>query len=301
MANTPITALQGEYHEQHALARYTSWRVGGEAERFYRPKDLDDLQLFLQQLPSDEPITWLGLGSNVLIRDGGIPGTVILTLNRLNQLRLLDEHTVYVQAGVTCAKLSKFCVKHGFEKGAFFAGIPGTVGGALAMNAGAYGGETWPHVQRVMLLDRYGVLTEHDAAEFKVGYREVHWPKDCYFAAGIFHFDIGDGGQTKQDLKALMKKRNDSQPIGSLSCGSVFRNPPGDHAARLIESCGLKGYRIGGAMVSKKHANFILNDDGATAADLESLIRYVHDTVLLKAGVDLIQECHFLGVAGKTQ
>src|SRR3990167_3289030 len=158
--NIHFNNLRGELIYDHNLARYTSWRVGGNAEQFYRPADLKDLQNFLMQLPADEPLTWLGLGSNVLIRDGGIAGTVILTLNRLNQIGLVEPHIIRAEAGVTCAKLAKFCVKAGFENGAFFAGIPGTVGGALAMNAGAFGGETWQQVQQVETINRQGKITQ---------------------------------------------------------------------------------------------------------------------------------------------
>jgi UDP-N-acetylmuramate dehydrogenase len=290
-----LSELQGEYRENHPLARYTSWRVGGAAERFYRPANLHDLQKFLKTRPLDEPLTWLGLGSNVLVRDGGIKGTVILTLNRLNVIELLDEHTVYAQAGVTCAKLAKYCVAHGFEKGAFFAGVPGTVGGALHMNAGAFGGQTWEHVQAVDMLDHRGGLIRYEPHDFSIAYREVTYPKERYFAAGFFHFEKGDGAMAKSGVKALLAKRNATQPIGTFSCGSVFRNPPDDYAARLIESCGLKGYRIGGAVVSEKHANFILNDQNASASDVEALINYVQQQVKEITGQALVRECHIVG------
>src|SRR3990167_10260987 len=160
MDSSQFKQLRGKLYFNHSLARYTSWRVGGRAECFYRPADLLDLQHFLAQLPDHEPITWLGLGSNVLIRDGGIAGTVILTLHGLNQIGLVEPHIIRAEAGVTCAKLAKFCVKAGFENGAFFAGIPGTVGGALAMNAGAFGGETWQQVQQVETINRQGKITQ---------------------------------------------------------------------------------------------------------------------------------------------
>lgn len=287
--------LRGDLLYDHNLAEYTSWRVGGNAERFYRPADMKDLQNFIAQLPADEPLTWLGLGSNVLIRDGGIPGTVILTLNRLNEIAIISPGVIRAEAGVTCAKLAKFCVKAGFEKGAFFAGIPGTVGGALAMNAGAFGGETWRHVQRVETMDHRGQIFQRTPEEFKIAYRHVEGLNNQYFAAGYFHFAAGDAAQTKEDVQQLLKKRSETQPIGSYSCGSVFRNPPNDYAARLIETAGLKGTKIGDAEVSQKHANFILNLGKATAADLENLIQLVHDRVREIHGVQLIKEVHILG------
>lgn len=287
--------LRGELLKNHDLARYTSWRIGGPADTFYRPADLADLQDFLKQLPVDEPLTFLGLGSNVLVRDKGVRGTVVLTLSRLNELKLINETQVYAQAGVTCAKLSKFCMDHGFESGAFFAGIPGTVGGALAMNAGAFGGETWRQVQAVEVLTHRGEIKKKAANEFSVAYRRVDGLNGDYFIAGIFEFVQGDMEKAKASIKTLLKKRSDTQPIGTYNCGSVFRNPLNDHAARLIEACGLKGFSIGEAQVSEKHANFILNTGEAKAADVEALIQKIQDTVLDKFNVKLVTEVHVIG------
>ncbi|ABS78102.1 UDP-N-acetylenolpyruvoylglucosamine reductase [Coxiella burnetii] len=309
-----FTRLRGELFCDHPLARYTSWRVGGKAERFYRPADLFDLQDFLTQLPSDEPLTWLGLGSNVLIRDGGIKGTVILTLNRLKELSVVNSQLVFreksgtedffsgngktiirAEAGVTCAKLAKFCVSQGLEDGAFFAGIPGTVGGALAMNAGAFGGETWRTVIGVETMNHQGEILKRTPDEFKIHYRQVEGLENQFFIAGYFCFNHGDPDKAKTAINALLKKRNLSQPIGKYSCGSVFRNPPGDYAARLIESAGLKGKSIGNAEVSEKHANFILNKGNASAADIEALIHYVAQHVSQNHGIQLVKEVHIIG------
>ena len=287
--------LRGELKRDYSLARFTSWRVGGDAEYFYRPADLSDLQNFLKQWPSTEPIHWIGLGSNILIRDGGVKGVVILTLSRLKEISKIDERTVKAQAGVTCAKLAKFCANVGFENGAFFAGIPGTVGGALAMNAGAFGGETWRHVIEVETLDRKGQLHRRKPEEFSVGYREVKGLNEQYFVSGYFQFQLGSLEKSQQAIKNLLRQRNDSQPIGILSCGSVFRNPPGDFAARLIDTAGLKGMRVGDAYVSDKHANFIINDGKATSSDIEQLIQKVADRVEKIHGVRLIPEVRFLG------
>lgn len=299
MLDTPTTHT--EFHGQlllnEPLADYTSWHIGGIARRLYKPANLTDLSAFLSTLPDNEPLTWLGLGSNVLIRDGGVNGTVILTLGALSELSLSPENIVRAEAGVTCAKLAKFCAKEHFSEGAFFAGIPGTVGGALAMNAGAFGGETWTHVVAVETIDKKGRIRKRLLKDFQVGYREVKGLLDEWFVAGHFCFPKGDVEKTQQTIKALLKKRSETQPIGLLSCGSVFRNPPGDYAARLIEACGLKGKKIGGACVSTKHANFIINSDHATAHDVEQLIQWVQDTVQQQTGVLLIKECHFIGDA----
>ena len=297
-------ALKGQLAYDHPLARYTSWRVGGPAKIFYAPTDLDDLSHFLASLPENEEIVWLGLGSNVLIRDGGIDGVVIMTHPALSKLEQLENGTVRAEAGLTCAKLAKFCTRLGLVEGAFFAGIPGTVGGALAMNAGAFGGETWPHVIGVETIDRQGRMRFRHATDFKVGYREVQGLTDEWFVAGHFVFarsqedsDLASvQAQTKEAIRVLLKKRADTQPIGTLNCGSVFRNPPGDYAGRLIEACGLKGMRIGGAEVSPKHCNFIINDGTASAADLEALIRHVVHAVKLKQGIELILEAKIIGV-----
>lgn len=299
MTQKKFNHLRGDLFYDHNLARYSSWRVGGDAERFYRPADLADLKNFLDQLPQYEPLTWLGLGSNVLIRDGGIAGTVILTLNRLKEMKLCNKEAgkiiIRAEAGVTCAKLARFCTSHRLEGGAFFAGIPGTVGGALAMNAGAFGGETWRYVVRVETINQCGELYERIPDEFKIQYRQIEGLNNQFFVAGYFCFNQGNAVKEKEAINILLKKRNISQPIGTYSCGSVFRNPPGDHAARLIDLAGLKETRIGNAEVSKKHANFILNKGDAKAADIERLICHVADRVYRVHGVRLIKEVHVIG------
>lgn len=285
-----LLPYKGTLTKDAPLKMLNTWHVGGVADHTYEPADLHDLALFLQQLPPDEPITWLGLGSNVLIRDGGIRGTVILTQGALNDMTLLDGDRLYVQAGVTCAKVAKFAARHNLVGGEFYAGIPGTMGGALAMNAGAFGGETWETVLRVELMDRHGQVTWYLRDAFDIGYRTVVWPEQTWFVGAELQLTPGDGAIAAEKVKALLKKRSETQPIGLPSCGSVFRNPPNDHAARLIESCGLKGLTMGGAQVSTKHANFIINTGTATAADIEGLIAHVSQTVLEQTGVALHRE-----------
>ncbi len=292
---TKKKALRGEVREYEPLARYTSWRVGGAARRFYKPADIEDLAVFLQSLSENEEVFWLGLGSNVLIRDGGIPGTVIFTLGCLNKVDLQDNTQVRAEAGVTCAKLAKFCAKNGLAKSSFFAGIPGTVGGALMMNAGAFGGVTWEHVVAVETMDRHGRHRLHLPEDFEIHYREVKAPLGEWFVAGHFAFPSGETTALQTEIKELLSKRSDQQPIGVLTCGSVFRNPPGDHAGRLIEKSGLKGTRIGGAWISDKHANFIVNGGKATADNIESLINLVAEKVDLTQKVRLIPEVHIIG------
>jgi UDP-N-acetylmuramate dehydrogenase len=287
--------LNGKLLLNESLARYTSWRVGGRADQYYNPPGLDDLSTFLQSLDASEPITFIGLGSNLLVRDGGVRGTVVLMHNVLTALRM-EGDLVYAESGVTCAKLAKFCAKEAKQGAEFFAGIPGTVGGALAMNAGCYGSETWNVVKRVTMINRRGELNTRDAAEFVPTYRHIAMPvADEWFVAAWLELAAGDAHEATQKIKALLAKRLASQPLNLPSAGSTFRNPEGDYAARLIEASGLKGYIIGGAQVSEKHANFIVNIGGATALDIELLIKHMRDTVLEKQGVALQQEVKVLG------
>jgi UDP-N-acetylmuramate dehydrogenase len=288
--------FRGQLKEYVSLAGYTSWRVGGPSRRVYKPADINDLALFLHSLPENEALIWLGLGSNVLIRDGGIQGTAILTLGCLGNIQLMPGNTqVRAEAGVTCAKLAKFCAKHGLAESAFFAGIPGTVGGALMMNAGAFGGVTWEHVVAVETIDRYGRIKMRTPSDYTIKYREITGPYGEWFVAGYFSFDKGEPTKLQAQIKALLHKRSLAQPIGVLSCGSVFRNPPGDYAARLIESSGLKKMQVGGAFVSEKHANFIINGGTATAEDIESLIEKVAECVESVHKVRLVPEVHIIG------
>ncbi len=292
-----ISKLRGVYCENEPLAKYSSWKIGGPVERLYRPVDVDDLLSFLKQLPSDEPITWLGLGSNTLVRDKGLKGSVVVTQGMLTELDIIDACHVRAEAGLSCAQAARFCARQGLRGLEFFAGIPGTVGGSLRMNAGAYGGETWDFVESVEVLTRGGERKQRPPAEYKIEYRAVTSPEDEWFLAAVFKLIPGDKVDSLNEIKTMLAKRNASQPTNLPNGGSVFRNPPGDYSARLIEACGLKGYRVGGACVSPKHANFIVNDEGASAHDVEQLIKYVAEQVKNKCGVELVREVHIVGEA----
>ncbi len=287
--------LRGELRRDEPMARHTTWRVGGPADRFYRPADRDDLAMFLRWLPDDEPLFWCGLGSNLLVRDGGIRGTVIYLQGRLDRLESLPDCRVHADAGVACAKVARFSARHGLVDAEFFAGIPGTMGGALAMNAGAFGGETWDVVEAVETVARDGVIRERAPADYRVGYRSVEPPAEEWYVGCRLALRAGDGDAAMTRIRELLARRAATQPMGKASCGSVFRNPEGDHAARLIESCALKGLRRGGAVVSEKHANFILNEGGATAADIEALAFDVRDRVRECTGVILEPEFRIAG------
>lgn len=290
-----IADLRGELRLDESLSRHTSWRVGGPAKRFYRPADLADLAAFLRRLPPDEPLFWLGLGSNLLVRDGGIRGTVIATQGTLQDLAMTGEYSLRAEAGVPCAKVARFAARHDLVGVEFLAGIPGVIGGALAMNAGAWGGETWPWVSLVETMDRHGELHRRMPADYEIGYRHVKGPEQEWFVATHFMLKPGDGAASLSHIRELLERRAQTQPTGVASCGSVFRNPSGDHAARLIEAAGLKGTCIGKACVSTKHANFVINLGGATAADLEALIGRMKDTVARMHDVELIPEVRIVG------
>ena len=284
----------GELLQNEPMSRHTSWRVGGPAELFFRPAGIEDLSQFLGSLDKDIPVFWFGLGSNLLVRDGGLPGVVVATSGIFNDLEQIGEQRVRAGASLPCTRLAKQCIRWGLGPSEFFAGIPGTLGGALAMNAGAHGGETWERVARVTTIDRAGELHEREPSDYRIAYRSVEGPEGEWFIGAELTFEPG-ANPSMSRLKALMDRRKDTQPLGLPSCGSVFRNPPDDHAARLIESCGLKGARIGDAEVSDKHANFIINRGDATALDVENLILHVQQTVADSTGIELITEVKIVG------
>ena len=288
-------AYKGTLLNNEPLAKYTSWRVGGPAQRMYIPENKADLIDFVAGLPAGEPVYWIGLGSNLLVRDGGVRGTVINTRSRLKEMRLIDSDRVYVEVGVPCAHVARFCSDLGLTGAEFLAGIPGTMGGALKMNAGAFGGETWQIVDQLEMLNQQGQVINRNKHEFEVAYRSVKGIDDEWFLAAELKLTKGDSQVSQLQIKALLEKRNTSQPTNKPTCGSVFKNPVGDHAARLIEACGLKGYRVGGAIVSEKHANFIENQGNATAVDIETLIQHIQTQVQQQFGISLQTEVCRIG------
>lgn len=287
---------QGTLLSNECLADYTTWRVGGLAQSMYKPAGVADLAVFLKQLPQSEPLLWLGLGSNSLIKDKGFTGTVVLTQGCLNELTLIDDNHVRVEAGVSCAKMARFCARNNLSGGEFWAGIPGTMGGALRMNAGCFNGETWQFVVEVETMTRTGEIRKRTPDDFDISYRHVQGLSDEWFVAATCRMPSGDKAQSLQLIKDLLAHRAATQPTSEYNCGSVFRNPPNNFAAKLIESCGLKGMRMGYAEVSEKHANFIINHQGkALAHDIESLIHHVKTTVYERTATELIREIHIIG------
>lgn len=289
--------FEGRVLRDEPMSKHTTWRVGGPADAWFSPRDVEDLSAFLRSLPAAVPVTWVGLGSNLLVRDGGIRGVVISVHGILNALDRVGEDQVRAEAGVACARLGRQCAKWKLGPADFFAGIPGTVGGALAMNAGAWGAETWPYVVETETIDRTGSRHRRPASEYRYGYRSVTPPVPGeWFLAATFRFEQRPDAGT-DSIKRLLEERHAKQPIGEPSCGSVFTNPPGGHAADLIERAGLKGHRIGDAQVSMKHANFILNTGAARATDIEALIAHVRATVERVHGVRLVPEVRVVGEA----
>ena len=294
MMAAPVSTVRGELRANEPMSKHTSWRVGGPAEMFFVPANLEDLSLFLHELDAQTPVFWLGVGSNLLVRDGGIPGVVISAARVLRTLEKVDHYLVRAGSGVPCTQLARQCIRWKLGPSEFFAGIPGCVGGALAMNAGAHGGETWDRVESVRTIGRDGEIHERAPGEYTVGYRSVTGPAKEWFVEAVFRFDP-EVVPSIETLNAMLERRKATQPLGLPSCGSVFRNPPDDHAARLIETAGLKGHSIGGAEVSRKHANFIINTGSATAADIEELIEHVRETVLRTHGIALVHEVRIVG------
>ena len=278
------------------LKSFNSWKVGGRAEQFLICDDKAILSTLIKTKKIKLPITFLGLGSNLLVRDGGVKGTVIVMHGGLKKINHDEDNLIYSEAGVSCSKLAKFTAGKGLGNSAFFSGIPGTVGGALAMNAGCYGSETWDYVQKVLMINLDGDQVERNKLDFKINYREVkNSNTDEFFLAAWFKFPKGDKEEAGKKIRELLAHRKNTQPLNWPTAGSTFRNPQGNFAAKLIEDCDLKGYRIGGAQVSDKHANFIVNLGDASAEDIENIIIYIQQVVFKKKNIQLKREIKIIG------
>ena len=293
--NFSTTGLKGRLLIDEPMSRHTSWRAGGPAKWFYTPAGLDDLGEFLKRIPQELPVAWCGLGSNLLVRDGGFKGAIVSTLKGLSKLQLAGKTGVYAQAGVPGAKVARYAAESSLCGAEFLAGIPGTVGGALAMNAGCFGSETWDIVSYVDTIDRSTTQVRQTALEVEYGYRYVKKSKDVWYTGARFELTPCDSTTGKKSIKKLLKERTRTQPIQTANAGSVFRNPPNDYAARLVESVGLKNYKIGNARISPKHANFIENRNKATAKEIEDLIDLTIKRVKATHGVQLIPEVKIIG------
>ncbi|MBT3347765.1 MAG: UDP-N-acetylmuramate dehydrogenase [Thiotrichales bacterium] len=302
------------------LAEYTSWGVGGRVTKLYIPDSITELSTFLEGLERDVVIEWIGRGSNLLVRDGGVDGVVILlreALQRIDKVQQMDaleskigKVLVRAEAGVSLAKLSRVIrIDDSAHEGqqstlSFLAGIPGTLGGALAMNAGAFGSEIWSWIDEVEVMQRSGKIVKRKADEYNIGYRSAErinraeTEEDEWFVAATLVAatdTVTNTSSLAASVNEQLKQRNRDQPMGEKSCGSVFKNPPNDFAGRLIESAGLKGKSVGGAAISARHANFIINSGDATAEDIEQLMDLIEQQVMDTHGVKLQREVRVIG------
>ena len=285
--------LKGRLREDVSLKDYNTWKIGGKAEYFFEPSDIKDLKLFLELL-QNTPITFLGNGSNVLIRDGGISGCVICLKNTLNNYFVKDEEYIF-EAGLSCMKMAQITARENYEGLEHLCGIPGSLGGALAMNAGCYGGNIWDHVLTVSLINNDGEIIKKNKNDFIIGYRNTSLKENNFFISAVFKLRKNKLKNSLEKIKEFLQDRRSKQPTGLLSCGSVFKNPKNLYAAKLIESIGLKGYKIGGACISEKHANFIISDKSTKSIDIEKLINFTQKEVFKKKEVILETEVKFIG------
>ena len=275
------------------LSKHTAWKVGGPADIFFTPQNRDDLSNFLKSNHGKQ-ITWLGNGTNVLVRDGGIRGAVISTKKSIDKINMETKNSCRVEAGASCMDLALFAEKNQLGPAAFFSGIPGSIGGALTMNAGSFGMETWDLVKEVEVINEKGDISFIEKESFDIAYRTVTFPFRLWFLSCSM-FLSSDEETTKDNLIELRNQRIKTQPLSEDTCGSVFKNPPGNFAGALIEESGLKGFKVGSASISEKHANFIVNEGGATADDIENLINYTRQVVREKFDIDLQLEVRIMG------
>ena len=280
------------------LSKHTAWKVGGPADIFFTPQNRDDLSNFLKSNHGKQ-ITWLGNGTNVLVRDGGIRGAVISTKKSIDKINMETKNSCRVEAGASCMDLALFAEKNQLGPAAFFSGIPGSIGGALTMNAGSFGMETWDLVKEVEVINEKGDISFIEKESFDIAYRTVTFPFRLWFLSCSM-FLSSDEETTKDNLIELRNQRIKTQPLSEDTCGSVFKNPPGNYAGALIEGSGLKGFKIGSASISEQHANFIVNEGGATARDIENLIKHTRQVVREKFDIDLQPEVRIIGEASSS-
>jgi UDP-N-acetylmuramate dehydrogenase len=291
-----LPPVRGRLRTEVPLAPRTWLRVGGPADAVFQPADLDDLSAFLRAKPRAVPVTPLGVASNVLVRDGGLEGVVVKLAGPLAEVEV-DGERLTVGAGATDRMIAITAQRAGLSGLEFFIGIPGTLGGAVRMNAGAFGGETAAVVERVMALDAAGVRHELGAQELGFGYRHSALPEGWIAIGAVLRGVAGDERAIRARMLAIKAEREAAQPLHVATGGSTFKNPPGHKAWQLIDAAGCRGLRHGKAMVSDKHCNFLINTGGATAAELEELGEMVRERVLATSGAALEWEIHRVGRA----
>jgi len=286
--------IKGKLRKNVSLKGYNTWKIGGNAELFFEPLDVNDLQNFLL-LQNDLDITFLGNGSNVLVRDGGIKGCVICLKNSLKNYKILKNGEFIFEAGLSCMKIAQITAKENFTGLEFLCGIPGSLGGALVMNAGCYGGNIWENISTVNIIDKNGNISCRNKKEFDIGYRNVNIKENNYFISANFILQKNKLSNSMEKIKEYLEDRRAKQPTGLPSCGSVFKNPDNAHAANLIDSLDLKGYKIGGAYISEKHANFIISEKNTQSDDIEKLIDFIQKKVYQEKNIFLETEVKFIG------
>ena len=294
MARLP--KVRGRYEAERPMSEITWFRVGGPAEVLFAPADEADLADFFRGLEPDIPVTVVGVGSNLLVRDGGVPGVVIRLGRGFGRLELLDDVTLRVGAMVPDAKVARFALEHGIEGLTFLRGIPGTMGGALRMNAGAHGSELKDVLVEARAVDRAGEIHVVTAGELKMSYRHTEAPADWVFTSAVLRGRPGDRDEIAAHMEEIRAMREAAQPVRSRTGGSTFKNPPGSSAWKLIDAAGMRGVRVGGARVSTRHCNFLINEEDATAADIEALGELVRARVLETSGVALEWEIRRIGI-----
>ncbi len=291
-----LPAIRGRYEANAPLADLTWFRVGGPAEVLYAPADEADLAAFMKGTPRSVPVYPIGVGSNMLIRDGGVPGVVIRLGRGFSDVAVEDGHRVRCGTAVPDVRVARFAADNGIDGLTFLRGIPGTIGGALRMNGGAYGGETKDALIEVRAVDREGNIRVLSNAEMKYSYRHSGAPEDLVFTQALFQ---GRPGVTADILAAMDKitaSREATQPIKSRTGGSTFKNPPDNKSWQLIDKAGMRGFAVGSAKVSDLHCNFLINEGGATAAQIEELGETVRRKVKETSGIELDWEIKRIGI-----
>ena len=276
-----------------SMKKYNTWGVGGLADVLYEPESINDLLNFLK-LVKDERKFFIGNGSNILVRDKGLRGVVISLKKSLQKCITNDDNSLYVEAGYSCMKIAQYSAKNNLGGLEFLSGVPGTIGGALYMNAGCYGSEIWDFIDYVELINSNCELEKRRKCDFNINYRNVELNKNELFVAALT-IPLMRNHDAGNKIKSYLEKRRKSQPTGAKTCGSVFKNPVGEFAGKIIEELGLLGYSIGGACISKKHGNFIENKNNATSKNIEDLIEYIQEFVKEKRGINLETDVKFIG------
>jgi UDP-N-acetylmuramate dehydrogenase len=287
--------LRGRLLANQSLAELTWFRVGGPAQAFYMPEDENDLAYFLRNLPADIPVTSVGAGSNLIVRDGGVPGVVVRLGRGFNEIKIEDGHRVAAGPATLDVMVARAAQTAGIAGLAFYSGIPGTIGGALRMNGGAYGGETKDVLIEARGVDRQGNIRSYSNAEMGFSYRHCGVPDDVIFTAAVFQGRAGEAEAIAAEMAEIKGKREKSQPRNRTG-GSTFKNPPGHSAWKLVDEAGCRGLKVGQAKVSELHSNFLITLDGASASDIEMLGETVRARVKEHSGVELEWEIKRIGV-----